>query len=155
VAALWPSPRWPRIPPAYWLQPAEGAPDPLGVDGLHGGGGVGIGEGQQQRVGLGQGEADVVAEVADHHPARDRPLLGGAVRGGSEADLGQVAYRGRERRGPPHVLDGEPGGVRDPAGVVRAQPGAVTAGGHHPFLPGLVWRQSIACRAACRTARNC
>src|SRR5674536_397345 len=33
----------------------------------------------QQRVGLGQGEADVVAEVADHHPARDEPLLGGAA----------------------------------------------------------------------------
>ena len=60
----------PRL--ANALQPAEGAPHRLGVDGLHGGGGggVGVGEGRRQRVGLGQGEADVVAEVADHHPAR-------------------------------------------------------------------------------------
>src|SRR5664280_900336 len=57
---------------ALALQPAEGAPHRLGVDGLHGRGrgGVGVGEGRQQRVGLGQGEAHVVAEVADHHPAR-------------------------------------------------------------------------------------
>src|SRR5664280_2211156 len=50
--------------------PAEGAPHRLGVDGLHGRGRGGVGDGRRQRVGLGQGEAHVVAEVADHHPAR-------------------------------------------------------------------------------------
>src|SRR5450759_305954 len=60
----------PRL--ANALQPAEGAPHRLDVDGLHGRGrgGVGVGDGRRQRVGLGPGEADVVAEVADHHPAR-------------------------------------------------------------------------------------